>query len=228
MGGGRLGGGTGVVVRLGAGRNGDSGVRAPSEGGLRCPGRWREVLRSGHDRALAARDLGQNPFLPQGLAAGAGLLGRRECGCGSHLGHGHLCRSLDRGARPRGVRCPGSVVRAPEHRHGARSKAPRAQASAARRAVGTVPGTQDTASTRRTPTTAGRRSLRAHAPDPEPPDAPARLADVTDDASGRGLALVRACSDLWGWQPLSRFGNRENCVWCEVGAGQPGVTRRAS
>ncbi|NEB12659.1 ATP-binding protein [Streptomyces coelicoflavus] len=64
--------------------------------------------------------------------------------------------------------------------------------------------------------------------DPEPPDAPARLADVVGDESGRGLALVRACSDLWGWQPLSRFGNRGKYVWCEVGAGQPGVTRRAS
>ncbi len=64
--------------------------------------------------------------------------------------------------------------------------------------------------------------------DPEPPGAPARLADVTGDESGRGLALVRACSDLWGWQPLSRFGNRGKYVWCEVGAGQPGVTSRAS
>ncbi|KPC70039.1 ATPase [Streptomyces sp. NRRL WC-3753] len=64
--------------------------------------------------------------------------------------------------------------------------------------------------------------------DPEPPDAPARLTDVTDSESGRGLALVRACSDLWGWQPLSRFGNRGKYVWCEVGAGQPGVTSRAS
>ncbi|WP_282089958.1 ATP-binding protein [Streptomyces tendae] len=64
--------------------------------------------------------------------------------------------------------------------------------------------------------------------DPEPPDAPARLADVTDSESGRGLALVRACSDLWGWQPLSRFGNRGKYVWCELGAPQPGVTSRAS
>ncbi|WP_416530092.1 ATP-binding protein [Streptomyces coelicoflavus] len=64
--------------------------------------------------------------------------------------------------------------------------------------------------------------------DPEPPGAPARLADVADDESGRGLALVKACSDLWGWQPLSRFGNRGKYVWCEVGAGQPGVTSRAS
>ncbi|MFD5279755.1 ATP-binding protein [Streptomyces rubrogriseus] len=64
--------------------------------------------------------------------------------------------------------------------------------------------------------------------DPGPPDVPARLANVTDSESGRGLALVRACSDLWGWQPLSRFGNRGKYVWCELGAPQPGVTSRAS
>ncbi|MFL9654706.1 ATP-binding protein [Streptomyces sp. PB17] len=64
--------------------------------------------------------------------------------------------------------------------------------------------------------------------DPEPPDAPSRLAEVIDSESGRGLALVRACSDLWGWQPLSRFGNRGKYVWCELGAPQPGVTSRAS
>ncbi|MFK4544390.1 anti-sigma regulatory factor (Ser/Thr protein kinase) [Streptomyces tendae] len=64
--------------------------------------------------------------------------------------------------------------------------------------------------------------------DPGPPDSPARLADVTESESGRGLALVRACSDLWGWQPLSRFGNRGKYVWCELGTPQPGVTSRAS
>ncbi|CAL9532302.1 ATP-binding protein [Streptomyces sp. enrichment culture] len=64
--------------------------------------------------------------------------------------------------------------------------------------------------------------------DPEPPDAPARPADVTGDESGRGLTIVRACSDLWGWQPLSQLGNRGKYVWCEVGASQPGVTSRAS
>ncbi|MEU4655708.1 ATP-binding protein [Streptomyces sp. NPDC023723] len=52
--------------------------------------------------------------------------------------------------------------------------------------------------------------------------------DVTgvDAEGGRRLALVRACSDVWGWQPLSRFGNRGKYVWCELG--QPGVTNRAS
>ncbi|MDG9728219.1 ATP-binding protein [Streptomyces sp. DH41] len=75
---------------------------------------------------------------------------------------------------------------------------------------------------------AGVLRIGAWDADPEPPDAPARFADVAEDESGRGLALVRACSDLWGWQPLSRFGNRGKYVWCELGAPQPGVTSRAS
>ncbi|CAM5258168.1 non-specific serine/threonine protein kinase OS=Streptomyces glaucescens OX=1907 GN=SGLAU_12510 PE=3 SV=1 [Streptomyces glaucescens] len=41
---------------------------------------------------------------------------------------------------------------------------------------------------------------------------------ATELEEGRGLALVRACSDLWGWQPLSRFGNRGKYVWCELEA----------
>ncbi|KUL35608.1 ATP-binding protein [Streptomyces regalis] len=56
--------------------------------------------------------------------------------------------------------------------------------------------------------------------DPGPPEPPGRwedLADV-DVEGGRGMALVRACSDQWGWQPLSRFGNRGKYVWCELGA----------
>lgn len=55
--------------------------------------------------------------------------------------------------------------------------------------------------------------------DPEPPDPPRPLS-VTDGEDGRGLALVKACSDLWGWQPLSRFGNRGKYVWCELATGR--------
>ena len=56
--------------------------------------------------------------------------------------------------------------------------------------------------------------------DPEPPEPPGRWEDLADvDAEGgRGMALVRACSEQWGWQPLSRFGNRGKYVWCELGA----------
>ncbi|MFI5793423.1 ATP-binding protein [Streptomyces sp. NPDC051677] len=55
--------------------------------------------------------------------------------------------------------------------------------------------------------------------DPEPPDPPRRLEELGDDSeSGRGMALVRACSDLWHWQPLSRMGHRGKLVWCELNA----------
>ncbi|MFD4502412.1 ATP-binding protein [Streptomyces sp. NPDC058457] len=57
--------------------------------------------------------------------------------------------------------------------------------------------------------------------DPEPPAFPGgseAFADGGEEDGGRGLALVRACSDLWGWQPLSRFGNRGKYVWCELAA----------
>ncbi|MEV5954362.1 ATP-binding protein [Streptomyces sp. NPDC051987] len=54
--------------------------------------------------------------------------------------------------------------------------------------------------------------------DPEPPEPPVPLERLGEVEEGRGLALVRACSDLWGWQPLSRFGNRGKYVWCEVAA----------
>ncbi|MFC8708424.1 ATP-binding protein [Streptomyces sp. NPDC057197] len=63
--------------------------------------------------------------------------------------------------------------------------------------------------------------------DPEPPGVPERLADLTDEETGRGLGLVLACADVWGWHPLSRFGDRGKYVWCELAA-QPGVTSRAS
>ncbi|MEU0965452.1 ATP-binding protein [Streptomyces sp. NPDC005917] len=54
--------------------------------------------------------------------------------------------------------------------------------------------------------------------DPEPPEPPVPLEGLGELEEGRGLALVRACSDLWGWQPLSRFGNRGKYVWCELAA----------
>ncbi|MFI5818937.1 ATP-binding protein [Streptomyces rishiriensis] len=52
--------------------------------------------------------------------------------------------------------------------------------------------------------------------DPEPPEPPGRSEDLVDAEGGRGLALVRACSDLWHWQPLSRMGHRGKLVWCEL------------
>ncbi|MET9966253.1 ATP-binding protein [Streptomyces sp. NPDC006356] len=52
--------------------------------------------------------------------------------------------------------------------------------------------------------------------DPEPPERPSQPGDSVDAEDGRGLALVSACADLWGWQPLSRNGNRGKYVWCEL------------
>ncbi|MEU1514038.1 ATP-binding protein [Streptomyces sp. NPDC005811] len=63
----------------------------------------------------------------------------------------------------------------------------------------------------------GMLQIGAWDADPEPPEPPVDLGEVDDEAeSGRGLALVRACSDLWHWQPMSRFGNRGKYVWCEL------------
>jgi anti-sigma regulatory factor (Ser/Thr protein kinase) len=52
--------------------------------------------------------------------------------------------------------------------------------------------------------------------DPEPPDPPRDMAELTGAENGRGTALVRACVDVWGWHPLSRFGHRGKYVWCDV------------
>lgn len=54
--------------------------------------------------------------------------------------------------------------------------------------------------------------------DPAPPEPPVPLEQVAEAEEGRGLALVKACADLWGWQPLSRQGNRGKVVWCELAA----------
>lgn len=56
--------------------------------------------------------------------------------------------------------------------------------------------------------------------DPEPPQPPATLDQVTEAEDGRGLGLVRACADVWGWYPLTRNGNRGKFVWCELTAAE--------
>ncbi|MFY1677909.1 MULTISPECIES: ATP-binding protein [unclassified Streptomyces] len=63
--------------------------------------------------------------------------------------------------------------------------------------------------------------------DPQPPEAMPEPRNPALLEGGRGLAMVRACADGWGWQPLSRFGNRGKCVWCELGTGEPEAIRRA-
>ncbi|MFE1506748.1 ATP-binding protein [Streptomyces sp. NPDC058726] len=54
--------------------------------------------------------------------------------------------------------------------------------------------------------------------DPEPPQPPRPFTAEDESEDGRGLALVRACADVWGWQPLARDGSRGKYVWCELGA----------
>ncbi|WP_411150390.1 ATP-binding protein [Streptomyces sp. A30] len=65
---------------------------------------------------------------------------------------------------------------------------------------------------------AGVLRIGAWDADPGPPEPPRPLEHLTDAEDGRGLALIRACADLWGWQPQSRNGNRGKYVWCELAA----------
>jgi anti-sigma regulatory factor (Ser/Thr protein kinase) len=66
---------------------------------------------------------------------------------------------------------------------------------------------------------AGVLRIGAWDADPEPPEPPRSLEDQGAELEeGRGLALVRACADLWGWHPLARQGNRGKFVWCELAA----------
>ncbi|MFI5683749.1 ATP-binding protein [Streptomyces sp. NPDC051636] len=52
--------------------------------------------------------------------------------------------------------------------------------------------------------------------DPEPPPPPRPLDQAAELEDGRGLGLVRACAQYWGWQPSARFGDRGKYVWCEL------------
>ncbi|NUT27069.1 MAG: ATP-binding protein, partial [Streptomyces sp.] len=55
---------------------------------------------------------------------------------------------------------------------------------------------------------AGVLRIGAWDTDPEPPEPPRPFANTTDLEGGRGLALVRTCSDLWGWQPLRTWSHQ--------------------
>ncbi|ANJ08891.1 ATP-binding protein [Streptomyces parvulus] len=63
---------------------------------------------------------------------------------------------------------------------------------------------------------AGVLRIGAWDADPGPPEPPTAFEALADAEEGRGLALVRACADLWGWQPLARDGNRGKYVWCDL------------
>lgn len=54
--------------------------------------------------------------------------------------------------------------------------------------------------------------------DPTPPAPPPRAADAGDE-QGRGLDLVRACADGWGWYPGDPGATEPGKhVWCELSA----------
>jgi len=67
---------------------------------------------------------------------------------------------------------------------------------------------------------AGVLRIGAWDADPQPPQPPEELGQLADSEDGRGMGMIRSCSDLWGWQPLSRFGKRGKFVWCELAAGR--------
>ncbi|WP_328670807.1 ATP-binding protein [Streptomyces sp. NBC_00328] len=52
---------------------------------------------------------------------------------------------------------------------------------------------------------------------PVPPPYDVEVASVEEEA-GRGLFLVRACADDWGWHPLRQGGDIGKYVWCDLAA----------
>lgn len=63
--------------------------------------------------------------------------------------------------------------------------------------------------------------------DPSPPEPPRPFGQDAELEGGRGLALVRACADVWGWQPRAREGSRGKYVWCELDTVQGAVRHTA-
>jgi anti-sigma regulatory factor (Ser/Thr protein kinase) len=60
--------------------------------------------------------------------------------------------------------------------------------------------------------------LRLGAWDASPVPPPYDLAVAPDAEAGRGLGLVRACADDWGWYPQRQGGDTGKYVWCDLGA----------
>ncbi|MCX4796374.1 ATP-binding protein [Streptomyces sp. NBC_01242] len=52
--------------------------------------------------------------------------------------------------------------------------------------------------------------------DPTPPAPPLSASASAEAENGRGLDLVRNCTDGWGWYQLSSNGNSGKFVWCEL------------
>ncbi|MCX3060643.1 ATP-binding protein [Streptomyces beihaiensis] len=51
--------------------------------------------------------------------------------------------------------------------------------------------------------------------DPNPPAPPLHVPPDTE--AGRGLDIVRACADGWGWHPYATSPDTGKYVWCELG-----------
>jgi anti-sigma regulatory factor (Ser/Thr protein kinase) len=60
--------------------------------------------------------------------------------------------------------------------------------------------------------------LRIGAWDASPVPPPYDPAAAPDAEAGRGLVLVRACADDWGWHPLRQGGDTGKYVWCDLAA----------
>ncbi|MER5179790.1 ATP-binding protein [Streptomyces sp. NPDC002896] len=57
--------------------------------------------------------------------------------------------------------------------------------------------------------------------DPKPPPPAPESAPGADAEAGRGLDLVRACADDWGWHPLAQGGDCGKYVWCDLSVARP-------
>ncbi|MET9903550.1 ATP-binding protein [Streptomyces sp. NPDC006446] len=60
--------------------------------------------------------------------------------------------------------------------------------------------------------------LRIGAWDASPVPPPHDVSVAGDAEAGRGLVLVRACADDWGWHPLRQGGDIGKYVWCDLAA----------
>lgn len=58
--------------------------------------------------------------------------------------------------------------------------------------------------------------------DPSPPESSPGVSAYAEE--GRGLVLIRNCSDGWGWYPLGGRGDSGKYVWCELTAGAQAVS----
>ncbi|GGV53259.1 ATPase [Streptomyces longisporoflavus] len=59
--------------------------------------------------------------------------------------------------------------------------------------------------------------------DPTPPEPASRVAAYAEE--GRGLGLIRSCSDGWGWYPLGGSDGSGKYVWCELTATATALAR---